>query len=112
MNKPKYIVVSSCGCDDCIICGKGVSNIYIADTLFEAQAHLDSIVRERYFDYVGRNFEKNTPYGDDVCECDSIKHSAYFWGNTMAWIRGHLECWERVEIFEYDQLLREYINLS
>ena len=112
MNKPKYIVVSSCDYDDAKICGKGVADIYVTDTLSDAQAYLDSIVKDRYFDYVGRTFEKNTPYGDDFCECDSVKRSAYFWGNTSAWIRAHLECWERVEIFEYDPILKKHINLS
>lgn len=112
MKVGKYVVISTCGSDDCYISCKGVTGIYSADTLKQAQEILDDIVKEFMDNIIEHEIKKNIPYGDDLCECDSINHSSYFWGNTMAWICAHLENWERVEIFEFDEKSDKFINLS
>ena len=112
MKVGKYVVISTCGSDECYISGKGVTGIFPTDTFEHALEILDDIVKDFMSNIIGRVLEKNIPYGDDLFECDSIKHASYFWGNTKAWIRAHLENWERVEIFEYDEESDKYRNLS
>lgn len=111
MKVGKYVVISTCGSEECNIIGKGVTGVFPADTFEQALEIVDDIVKD-FMDNIGRILERNIPYGDDLCECDSIIYSAYFLGNNKAWIRANLEDWERVEIFEFDEDSERYINIS
>lgn len=105
----KYIIIQSCGDDNPKY--KGVCPPIVADTIGAVHEVMGAFARE-YSEYIDYELKIGDRLDEDMNRIDN-GWAEHYWsedGFTM-WIRASSPCWEKVEVFYYDECHRRFNKL-